>query len=319
MLNNPYQGVIMPEHNRINPGTTGAFLKRTLVDLMPESGAFETGIQGLRMARENEPTALSNCFYIPMIVLMVQGSKQVYFGSEEFIYSENQCLVTQLDLPALISIANASPDKPCLAVSLKLDSHIITELMAEIPQPKTESKNKTTNFVHQGMAVTDVDPYVLDAFLRLAELINDKERQGFLAPMIIREIHYRLLTGPLGNQLRIINTHDSQSNQIVKAIAWLKTYYNKPVNINALAKMVNMAPATFNRYFRHLTNISPLQYQKRLRLYEAHRLMLTENQNAGSAAIAVGYENPAQFNREYKRMFGEPPGKNVKRLLTVSE
>jgi transcriptional regulator GlxA family with amidase domain len=136
--------------------------------------------------------------------------------------------------------------------------------------------------------------------------------------MIIREIHYRLLTGPLGNQLRMINTHGSQSNQIVKAIAWLKAHYNKPVNINALAKMVNMAPATFNRYFRRLTNISPLQYQKRLRLYEAHRLMLTEHQNASSAAIAVGYENPAQFNREYKRMFGEPPGKYVKRLLTVS-
>jgi AraC-like DNA-binding protein len=316
MLNNPYQGVIMLEHNRINPGTAGAFLKEALLNLTPAAGAFETGIQGLRIARENEPTALSNCFYIPMIVLMVQGSKQVYFGSEEFIYSENQCLVTQLDLPALVSIGNASPDKPCLAVSLKLDMHIITDLMAEMPQTKTESKNKTTALVHRGMAVTDVDPYVLDAFLRLAELIDDKERQGVLAPMIIREIHYRLLTGPLGNQLRMINTHDSQGNQIVKAIAWLKAHYNKPVNINALAKMVNMAPATFNRYFRHLTNISPLQYQKRLRLYEAHRLMLTENQNAGSAAIAVGYENPAQFNREYKRMFGEPPGKNVKRLLT---
>jgi AraC-like DNA-binding protein len=307
----------MLEHSHINPGTAGAFLKETLLDLMPEAGSFETGIQGLRMVRENNPTALNDCFYVPMIVLMVQGSKQVYFGSEEFIYSENQCLVTQLDLPALISIANASPDKPCLAVSLKLDTHIITDLMAEMHQIKTEPKSKTARFVHRGMAVTDVDPYVLDAFLRLTELIDDKERQGVLAPMIIREIHYRLLTGPLGNQFRIINTHDSQSNQIARAIAWLKTHYNKPVNINALAKMVNMAPATFNRYFRHLTNISPLQYQKRLRLYEAHRLMLTENQNAGSAAIAVGYENPAQFNREYKRMFGEPPHRDIERLLTA--
>jgi AraC-like DNA-binding protein len=306
----------MAGHNRINSGTTSAFLKETLLNLMPDAGAFETGIQGLRIARENGPTALNNCFYIPMIVVMVQGSKQVYFGSEEFIYSENQCLVTQLDLPALISITNASPDKPCLAVSLGLDIHIITDLLAEIPQTKTESKSKTTDTVYRGMAVADVDPYVLDAFLRLTGLIDDKERQGVLAPMIIREIHYRLLTGPLENQLRMINTHGSQSNQIVKAIAWLKAHYNEPVNINALAKMVNMAPATFNRCFRHLTNISPLQYQKRLRLYEAHRLMLTEDQNAGSAAIAVGYESLTQFNREYKRMFGEPPGRNVKRLLT---
>jgi AraC-like DNA-binding protein len=315
----------MLEHNHINLGTTNAFLKETLLGLMPEAGAFETGIQGLRMVRVNGPTALHNCFYIPMIVLMVQGSKRVYFGSEEFIYRENQCLVTQLVLPALISIADASPDKPSLAVSLKLDTHIITDLMAEMPQPKTELKNKTTALVHRGMAVADVDPYVLDAFLRLTELVDDKERQTerlterqrILAPMLIREIHYRLLEGALGTQLRMINTYGSQSNQIVKAIAWLKAHYNEPININALAKMVYMAPATFNRYFRHLTNISPLQYQKRLRLYEAHRLMLTENQNAGSAAIAVGYENPAQFNREYKRMFGEPPHRAIERLRTT--
>jgi transcriptional regulator GlxA family with amidase domain len=117
----------------------------------------------------------------------------------------------------------------------------------------------------------------------------------------------------------MINTFGSQSNQIVKAVAWLKAHYNEPVNINALAKMVNMSPATFNRCFRHLTNISPLQYQKRLRLYEAHRLMLTENQNASNASIAVGYESPTQFNREYKRMFGEPPGKNARRRLTSEQ
>jgi hypothetical protein len=163
----------MPEHNHINPKTTGAFLKKTLLDLMPEAGAIETGIRGLRIVRENGPIALNNCFYLPMIVLMVQGSKQVYFGSEEFIYGENQCLVTQLDLPALISIANASPDKPCLAVSLELDTHIITDLMAEMPQSKTEFNHKTTALVHRGMAVTDVDPSVLDSFLRLTELIDD--------------------------------------------------------------------------------------------------------------------------------------------------
>jgi hypothetical protein len=226
MLNNPHQGVIMPEHSHINSEITSSFLKETLLDLMPEPGAFGTGIPGLRMARENGPTALNNCFYIPMIVLMAKGSKQVYFGSEEFIYSENQCLVTQLDLPSLVSIANASPDKPCLAVSLELDTHIITDLIAEMPQPKNEFNHKTAYLVRRGMAVTDVDPYVLDAFLRLTEL-----------------------------------------------------------------------------------------NQKRLRLYEAHRLMLTENQNASSAAIAVGYENPAQFNREYKQMFGESPYRNIQRII----
>jgi AraC-like DNA-binding protein len=251
-----------------------------------------------------------------MIVLMVQGSKQVFFGSEEFIYSENQCLVTGLDLPAMVSIVKARPAKPSLAVSLKLDTHSITDLLAEIHPSAIESKSIPDDFVHRGMAVTDVDPYVLDAFLRLAELIDDKEQQKVLAPLIIREIHYRLLMGPLGNQLRMINTVGSKSNQIAQAITWLKTNYNKPVNIENLTKMTNMTPSTFNRYFRHLTNISPLQYQKRLRLYEAQRLMLMENRNAANAALSVGYESPTQFNREYKRMFGEPPLENKKRILT---
>ncbi|MDR1901829.1 MAG: AraC family transcriptional regulator [Treponema sp.] len=304
----------MAEYNHINSQATGAFLKKTLLGLMPEAGSFETGIPGLRITRQNEPTKSDNCFYIPMIVVMVQGSKQVFFGSEEFIYSENQCLVTGLDLPAVISIIKARPDKPSLAISLKLDTHSITDLLAEIPQAKIESEGD--DFAHRGMAVTDVDPYVLDAFLRLAELINDTERQKVLAPLIIREVYYRLLMGPLGNQLRLINTIGSKSNQIAQAIAWLKTNYNKPVNIENLAKMTNMAPSTFNRYFRHLTNISPLQYQKRLRLYEAQRLMLIENRNAANAALSVGYESPTQFNREYKRMFGEPPLENKKRILT---
>jgi AraC-like DNA-binding protein len=247
---------------------------------------------------------------------MVQGSKQVFFGSEEFIYRENQCLVTGLDLPAVISLVKASPAKPGLAISLALDTHIITDLLAAIPPPKIESGTETEDFVQRGMAVTDVAPSVLDAFLRLAGLINDTEGQKVLAPLIIREIHYRLLMGPLGNQLRLINTIGSKSNQIARAITWLKTNYNKPVNINELAQMTNMASSTFNRYFRQLTNISPLQYQKRLRLYEAQRLMLMENQNAGNAALLVGYESPTQFNREYKRMFGEPPLENKKRILT---
>jgi AraC-like DNA-binding protein len=306
----------MAEYNHINPQATGAFLKKTLLDLMPEAGSFETGIPGLRITRQNEPTKSANCFYIPMIVVMVQGSKQVFFGSEEFIYSENQCLVTGLDLPALVSIVKATRDKPCLAISLELDTYVITDLLAAIPRAKIESGSESEDFIHRGMAVTDVDPYVLDAFLRLAGLIDDKERQKVLAPMIIREIHYRLLTGPLGTQIRMINTIGSKSNRIAQAITWLRTNYNKPVNINELAKMTNMAPSTFNRYFRHLTNVSPLQYQKRLRLYEAQRLMLIENQNAGNAAVSVGYESPSQFNREYKRMFGIPPLENKKRILT---
>jgi transcriptional regulator GlxA family with amidase domain len=164
--------------------------------------------------------------------------------------------------------------------------------------------------------VVDVDPDVLDAFLRLAESFKSPTAQTVLAPMIIREIHYRLLMGPLGSQLRKIHTIGSQSHQIVQALHWLRDNYNKPFTIDDLSKRVNMAPSTFRRCFYQLTTISPLQYQKRLRLYEAQHLMLKEGMDANNAGYSVGYESITQFNREYKRMFGEPPKKNIKHLLT---
>jgi AraC-like DNA-binding protein len=306
--------MVMAVHKHINLEVTGGFLQETLLSLMPETGSFEAGIKGLKMVRWNGPVELQRCFYAPMIIVIVQGTKHVYIGSQEYIYGENQCMIIGVELPSAGRITKASPDKPSMIVSLELDQCVIADLLAEIPQSK--NKDKTENSIHRGMTLTQTDPYVLDAFLRLAELIDDKERQGILAPMIIREIHYRLLMGPSGDQLRMINTYGSQSNQIAQVITWLKTNYNKPVNVNELAKMVNMAPATFNRYFRQLTTLSPLQYQKRLRLYEAQRLMLVENENASNAAYAVGYESPPQFNREYKRMFGIPPLENKKKMLT---
>lgn len=164
------------------------------------------------------------------------------------------------------------------------------------------------------MAVAEVDPDVLDAFLRLAELNEKPEQIPVLAPMIIREIHYRLLIGPQGERLRMVNTLGTQSNQIAKSITWLRDNYREPLQVDKLARKLNMATSTFHKHFRQVTSLSPLQYQKRLRLYEAQRLMLSENEDAAVAALAVGYESPTQFNREYKRLFGEPPHRHVSRL-----
>jgi transcriptional regulator GlxA family with amidase domain len=165
------------------------------------------------------------------------------------------------------------------------------------------------------MVVGDADPAVLDALLRFTDLLEQPAQQAVLAPLLIREIHYRLLLGPLGNQLRMIHTQGSQSNQIAQVITWLKSNYKKPLNVTELAKQVNMAPSTFHRHFRELTTLSPLQYQKQLRLSEAQRLMLVDRRDVGSAGYAVGYESLTQFNREYKRMFGAPPRQDVQRIL----
>jgi AraC-like DNA-binding protein len=309
----------MDKNHRINLDKTNKLLIEALTRLMPEPGRFETGIKGFGIGRRNGPGGISRCFYSPIIALMVQGKKHSFVGTEEVIYSPKKCVFIGVDLPTEGRIIEASPKKPCLSIILELDAAIFSELLAAIPSSETaELYDKTSP--RQGMAVVDVDPYVLDAFLRLTELLNPQVKspaeRAVLGPMIIREIHYRLLQGPLGDQLRMIHTKGSRSYQIDQAILWLKKNYKKPLPINKLAKMVDMAPSTFRRHFLQLTTISPLQYQKRLRLLESQHLMLTEGMDITGAAYSVGYESITQFNREYKRMFGEPPGKNVKRLLT---
>jgi AraC-like DNA-binding protein len=305
----------MDENQRINLDKTNKLLIDALTRLMPEPGNFETGIKGFSMARRDDPGGISRCFYSPIIVLMPQGKKHSFIGTKEFVYSPKKCVFIGVDLPSEGRIIEASPEKPCLAVTLELDASIFSELLAEIPSSETvELFDK--HFPRQGMAVVDVDPYVLDAVLRLTELSKSPVEQAVLGPLIIRELHYRLLQGPLGNQLRTIHTQGFRSYQITQAILWLKNNYTKPLHVNDLAKMVNMAPSTFRRHFLQLTTMSPLQYQKRLRLLESQHLMLTRGMNVTRAAYSVGYESITQFNREYRRMFGEAPGRNVKRLLT---
>ena len=259
------------------------------------------------ISRRHDAKDLENCIYKPLVAVVVQGSKRSVIGSEEYRYGENHCLVIGVDIPSANHVIVASPEQPFLAVTLDLDKYLITQLAAEI-QPILG------NGSYKGMAVAEVDPDVLDAFLRLVELLDKPEQIAVLAPMIIREIHYRLLIGPQGERLRLINTLGTQSNQIAKSITWLRDNYKAPLHVDELARKVNMATSTFHRHFRDVTTLSPLQYQKRLRLYEAQRLMLVENEDAAIAALAVGYESPTQFNREYKRQFGEPPHRHVSQI-----
>jgi AraC-like DNA-binding protein len=263
----------------------------------------------LTTIRRDEVNQPENCFHKPLVGVIVQGFKRSIIGSEEYRYGENQCLVAGVDLPSVSYITVASPEQPFLGLSLSLDKYLITQLAAEIPP-----SSRPGNGSYKGISIAEVDPDVLDAFLRLAELHEKPEQIPVLAPMIIREIHYRLLIGPQGERLRMVNTLGTQSNQIAKSITWLRDNYKEPLQVDELAKKVNMATSTFHRHFREVTTISPLQFQKRLRLYEAQRMMLAEDEDATMAALAVGYESSTQFNREYKRLFGEPPHRHVSQL-----
>jgi len=299
----------MTESDRAGLARINNLLKEKLLRWMPGTGDYPTAIEAFRIFRRDEANQPVNCFYEPHVGVIVQGFKRSVIGSEEYRYGEYHCLITGVDVPSVSYITAASPERPFLAMSLNLDKYLITQLAAEIPP-----SSRLGNCSYKGMAVADVDPDVLDAFLRLAELHEKPEQIPVLAPMIIREIHYRLLIGPQGQRLRMVNTLGTQSNQIAKSITWLRDNYKEPLQVDELARKVNMATSTFHRHFREVTTLSPLQFQKRLRLYEAQRLMLAENEDAAVAALAVGYESPTQFNREYRRLFGEPPHRHVSQL-----
>jgi AraC-like DNA-binding protein len=284
-------------------------MKDIILKHLPKTGSYTTSnLGGMFPYRNDVGNKIEHCFFEPFIVVIVQGQKCATVGSEKIIYAENQCLVTGVDLPVASYITNASHENPHLAVTLPVDKFLISQLLTEVPSVGVE------DISFKALAICDLDEHTLDAFLRLLRLIDIPDQAKVLAPMIIREIHYRILIGPLSSRLRMICTYGTQSHQIAEAVDWLKKNYAKPLNIDDLADWVNMSSSTFRKQFKLVTTLSPLQYQKRLRLYEAHRLMLSGAHNATTVCYTVGYESPTQFNREYKRIFGEPPRTNIRKL-----
>lgn len=281
-------------------------LKEKLLKWLPEQSRLETPISGLALTRHDENTSAIRCFYTPMIALVVQGFKRSMIGDHEANYGELHCVTVGIDMPGVFHITDASPQAPFLSLSVKLDRRIITQLITEVPSIVTAQEGEVTPIV-----VDEAGKDLLQVFSRLVELLDTPSRIPVLAPMIIREIHYYLLCGSQGKCLRLFNTNGTQANQIAQAISWLRENYTSPLRMEELARYVNMAPSTFNRHFKEVTSLSPLQFQKRLRLYEAERLMLLEGKDAGTAALMVGYESGSQFNREYKRQFGAPPRKDI--------
>lgn len=270
----------------------------------------QTDIPGFSASMRTAPTVNQHCFYQPMVILVLQGKKNVVFGTEKMTYQEGQFAIASVDIPTIGSIIEASPEKPFLTLILELDSYVISQLLSEGAYPQFETARR-------GSGVADADEALTDAFLRLLSLTGQSERQKVMAPMIIKEIHYLLLTSPLGGILCSVNTKGSQNNQIANAIAWLKNNFRESLNMEDLAQRFNMAASSFYRHFNKVTSLSPLQYQKQLRLHEARRLMISENISAENAAYEVGYESASQFNREYKRMFGMPPKTNINQIKQI--
>lgn len=270
------------------------------------TGDYETPIPNLTFFRRNTVTPPAICMVEPCVVLVAQGAKQLWMGGEAHRYDISRFLITSLDVPARSEVTVASPDKPCLGLTLKLDLRVLAEMIAHggLSPPQKRSGGMS-------IGIGRVTPAILTAFRRLLELLDEADAIPVLAPLIQREIHYRLLKGDQAAKLRQIASVDGRGHRIAKAIDWLKLNYTAPLRVEQLADRVHMSTPTFHQHFRQLTAMSPLQYQKWLRLNEAKRLMLAEHLDAANAAFKVGYESPSQFSREYSRLFGAPPKRDV--------
>ena len=268
-----------------------------------------TAIPGLSLFRRDEPTEPISGMYEPSICMVAQGAKRVLLGDDKYVYDAHHYLITSVHLPTVVQVIKASREKPYLGLRLTLDQREILQLMVDsnLPAPRAEPSSR-------GMATGEVTLSLLNAFLRLIDLLAEHKDIPILAPIIQREIIYRLLVGDQGARLRQIASAGSQSNQIARAIDWLKGNFTGPLRIDDLATQVNMSTSTFHHHFRTLTAMSPLQFQKVLRLNEARRLMLTERLDATTVAFQVGYESPSQFSREYSRLFGAPPLRDITNL-----
>jgi len=272
-----------------------------------------TAIPGLSLFQRIAPTPPATFMFEPRICVIAQGAKRVLLGDDSYVYDARHFLVTSVDLPTVAEIIEASREKPYLGLVMKIDQREISQLMVDsnLPPPRPQQSSR-------GMAIGEVTLPLLAAFQRLIDLLAEPKDIPILAPTIQREIFYRLLVGDQGARLRQMASAGSQSQQIARAIDWLKGNFTRPLRIDDLATQVNMSTSTFHHHFRAVTAMSPLQYQKWLRLNEARRLLLTEHQDATTAAFQVGYESPSQFSREYSRLFGAPPLRDITSLRQMA-
>ncbi|GLI35623.1 AraC family transcriptional regulator [Desulforhabdus amnigena] len=278
-----------------------------------ENNQLTTAILSLTLCRWETTTEPTSYMHPPSICLIAQGSKRVMLGEDAYLYDANHFLITSVDLPVVAQIIEASREKPYLGLTLELDQRTIAQLLVDSRQPLPRKPE-----TGRAMAVSEVPLPLLNAFQRLIDLLDAPEDIPILVPLVLREIFYRLLVGEQGARLRQITTVGSHSHQIARAIDWLKDNFNQPLRVDDLAAYSGMSTSSFYHHFRSLTAMSPLQFQKRLRLNEARRLMLTKRLDAATASFQVGYESPSQFSREYHHLFGAPPLRDIKNLHQVS-
>ena len=286
-----------------------AELARLLERRTGSDGGHETAIQQLTLWRFSQQTDLTPNIQQPAVYVVVQGRKQVMVGGETYIYDPSQYLAVSLDLPVMSRVVEATPDAPYLCLTLRVDPRELAALIVETGRPGPRAD-------HDGRAlfVSPLEAPLLDGLVRLVRLLDAPQDIPVLAPLILRELYFRLLQGEQQSRLAEIAIGDGRVRRVAGAIAWIKAHYAEPLQIEALAKHVNMSPSALHGHFRAVAGVSPIQYQKRLRLEEARVLLLAGATSAEAVAYKVGYASASQFSREYMRLFGQPPRRDAERL-----
>jgi AraC-like DNA-binding protein len=284
-------------------------LARRIMALASSAGEHSTAIPGLFLYHRASPTPCYRASYEPSLSVFVQGRKRIILGGSEYLCDGSSFLLSSIDVPAQSQIIEASKKTPLLSMFLALDMPTVREVLSrdDIPVAETSSHR-------QGLAVGETTAGLLDACLRLLDLLDTPEDIPFLSHLIQREILYRILRTPQAERLRAIATSGELSQRTARAISWLRANFARPLHMDELASVARMGVSTLHHQFRALTTMSPLQYQKQLRLQTARQRMLMDGLDASSAAYEVGYESVSQFSREYSRLFGQPPIRDIKAL-----
>lgn len=291
----------------IEPGELAALIER----YAPVDGMYDICGKAsvVRVSQPSEPT---HGVFGAAVCVVAQGRKQVLSGGAELVYDAMNYLVASVDLPVIGQVVEASPEQPYLCFKMTLDPAVIGDLLLQLGGEPALAQDAGP--LVGAMAVSQVNPPLLDAVMRMVRLIDDPREAAVLAPLIEREILYRMLLGDQGPRLAQIARADGRMRQVKRAIGWIQRHFDQPFSIEELASEARMSPSALHRHFKAVTALSPLQYQKQIRLQEARKMILAQRLDAGSAGHAVGYDSASQFSREYARMFGAPPLRDAARL-----
>lgn len=288
-------------------------LAKLIKDLTREDGPYTTEISGLYLSRFSAPNPPRHTIDHAVFCVVAQGANNILLQREVYTYEPGKYFVLSLDLPIIAQIAKATRKEPYLGVTMELDFNEISSLVLDHGTRRGSSQRPD-----KSLFVSTLDEELLDAVIRLVRLLKTPDHIPALAPLVRREIFFRLLNGDQSELLRKMTVKNSQVQRIATAVGWLKQHFAQPIRIPDLARQANMSPASLHSWFKAVTTMSPLQFQKRLRLQEARRILYGEEADATTVSHRVGYESPSQFNRDYKRLFGSPPRKDIEHLRSVS-